>query len=224
LTQRQAAERLGISQPYLSLLERGERPLPKRLAKKTVSILRLPVTELPLPEVATVSRGDLGRQLAALGYPGFAYLRGGWRRNPAEVLLAALADKNVEPRVVEALPWLLLNYSDLNREWLTKQARLLNLSNRLGFIVTLAKNICESKGGASSNNYRQLAALENELGKSRLANEELFGRTSVSKIEEDWLRANRPPEAAYWHLLTDWRPEHLQYGGHQTSPPGRFES
>src|SRR5204862_2965596 len=45
----------------------------------------------------------------ALGYPGFTHLRPRrWAlKNPAEVLLAALAQDDLEPRLVEALPWLL---------------------------------------------------------------------------------------------------------------------
>ncbi|HKC70368.1 MAG TPA: hypothetical protein VKB60_02040, partial [Terriglobales bacterium] len=71
--------------------------------------------------------------MAALDYPGFAYLRAGWKRNPAEVLVSALAQPNLEPRLTEALPWLLLRYAaQLNRDWLAQQARLYKLSNRLG--------------------------------------------------------------------------------------------
>jgi transcriptional regulator with XRE-family HTH domain len=211
LTQKQAAVRLGVSQPYLSLLEKGERRLPPELAKKAFSALHLPATSLPLREASARTRGDLGRQLAALGYPGFAYMRHGWRRNPADVLLAALAKNDLESRLVEALPWLLMRYSDMDRKWLTEQARLRNLSNRLGFVVTLAKKTCERKGDTSSSTYRNLEALEKDLQQSRLDREEVFGKSRVSPRELEWLRENRPPEAKYWHLLTNWKPEHLQY-------------
>src|SRR5215469_7488616 len=153
-TQKEAAARLGVSQPSLSLLEKGRRALPQEFVKKAVSTFRLPATKLPLPETPERRRADFAKQLAALGYPGFAYMRNGWRRNPAEVLLAALAQDNLEARVVEALPWLLLHNSDMDRDWLTKQARLRNLSNRLGFVVSLAKKVLEQKGNTSSVTYR----------------------------------------------------------------------
>ena len=66
LTQKQAAARLGVSQPYLSLLEKGERKLPPELAKKAFSALRLPATALPLLGTPVRPRADLGRQLAGL--------------------------------------------------------------------------------------------------------------------------------------------------------------
>jgi len=211
-SQKRAALRLGVSQPYLSLLEKGKRPMPEELVKKAVTTFRLSVTKLPLPEKPEPRRVDFAKQLAALGYPGFAYMRRGWRRNPAEVLLEALGHGNLEARVVEALPWLLLQYSDMNREWLITHARLRNLSNRLGFVVTLAMKVLERRGETSNAPYRDLHALETELQQSRLdRDDEVFGQTSVSPRELEWLRQNRVREAEYWHLLTDWRPEYLQY-------------
>lgn len=211
-TQKQAAARLGVSQPYLSLLEKGKRALPEEFVKKAVRALGLPATKLPLAETPELRRADFAKQLAAVGYPGFAYLRRGWRRNPAEILIAALAQENLESRIVEALPWLLMHYSDMNREWLITQARVRNLSNRLGFVVTLAMKILQRKGEASSVACQALQALEVELQQSRLDRaDEVFGQASVSPRELEWLRENRPDEAKYWHLLTDWRPEYVQY-------------
>ena len=50
LTQKQAAERLGVSQPYLSQLEKGERPVTAEFAVSAAALYRLPATALPLPE------------------------------------------------------------------------------------------------------------------------------------------------------------------------------
>jgi transcriptional regulator with XRE-family HTH domain len=212
LTQGKAAARLGVSQPYLSLLEKGARKIPARLAKKVVSAFRMSATNLPLEDRPERHYGDLAGQLAALGYPGFKHLRGAWRRNPATVLLSALADERLEARLFEALPWLLLSYSDMDRDYLLEMARLKNLSNRLGFVVALARAACRLKGEADSQVYRNLDLLEKELQTSRLDREDqLFGQTSASPKELDWLRRNRSPEAKYWHVLTDWKAEHLQY-------------
>ncbi|MBP9665128.1 MAG: helix-turn-helix transcriptional regulator, partial [Pyrinomonadaceae bacterium] len=47
LTQKQAARALRVSQPYLSLLENGDRPLTPALKRRAVRTFNLAVTELP---------------------------------------------------------------------------------------------------------------------------------------------------------------------------------
>jgi len=47
-TQQQAAERLGVTQAYLSMLENGVRMLPYGLARKAAQTLQAPPTTLPL--------------------------------------------------------------------------------------------------------------------------------------------------------------------------------
>ena len=119
-SQTEAARRLGVSQSYLAMLERGQRRLPPNLAGRAARVYGLPPTVLPLPEPSlarpVAASQALARDLAALGYPGFAYLRSRGARlvNPAVVLLSALAQDDLEPRLVEALPWLLLRYWDLD--------------------------------------------------------------------------------------------------------------
>ena len=41
--------------------------------------------------------------------------------------------------------------------------------------------------------------------------QDTFGQESLTETERNWLRANRPDEARFWHLLTNWQPEFLQY-------------
>ena len=212
LTQVQAAARLGVSQPYLSMLERGQRPLSPKLARRMMHVYGLDPTVLPpssaLPH-ADSSR--LALDLAALGYPGFAYLRSRRRaRNPAEVLLAALTHDNLEARVVEALPWVLVRYWDVDATWLVEQARLRNMQNRLGYVVHLARALAvRSKGGGEERN-EALARLESALEESRLAREDTLCR-DLPAPERRWLKKNRPAQARHWRLLTDLRPEHLRY-------------
>ena len=105
----QAALRLGVSQPYLSLLKRGGRRVPKRLGHKAANVYGLSAAALPLgvasEEPHTTGPETLARSLAALGYPGLAYLRVRQRKsNPAEVLLSGLYMTNLDSRLVEALP------------------------------------------------------------------------------------------------------------------------
>lgn len=212
-TQSEAGARLGVSQAYVALLENNARRVPAKLARKAVRVFRLAPVLLPLTgkKPSEVTPDELTRDLGRLGYPGFAYVRGGWRKNPAEVLLAALAQPVLESRVAEALPWLLLHYPTLNTRWLGNQARLLNLTNRLGFVVDLALRVAERKGERNSERYRALTNLANTLRLSRLEAEDTFAQSSLSDTECNWLRANRGSEADFWHLLTDWRPELLQY-------------
>ena len=212
LTQAEAANRLGVSQAYVALLEKGHRRVPPRLARKAVRVFKLSPVLLPLTNVPSNVRADkLARDLSRLGYPGFAYLKGGWLKNPGEVLLTALSQPHLDSRLVEALPWVLLNYSDLDTSWVVSQTRLLNRTNRLGFIVDLAKGVLEMKGEIDSKRYRALSHLSESLRVSRLENEDTFFQQSLSETERDWLRTNRPREAEFWHLLTDWSPEFLQY-------------
>jgi len=209
--QREAARRLGVSQPYLSLLERGQRPVTPALARRAARVFAVPPTVLPLSEsVVADENAALVRSLASLGYPAFAYLRRGRpRRNPAEVLLSALAMNDCEARLVEALPWLLLEF-DLDSGWLVRQARLHNLQNRLGFVVSLARRVAE-QAPRYRGRLQALRPLEAELERSRLAAEDTLCDASLGPAHRAWLRQARTPEAAAWNLLADWRLEHLRY-------------
>src|SRR5712691_7273862 len=131
LTQLQAAARLDVSQPYLAMLEKGSRRVTPKLARRAMQLYRLPPTALPVSVAASVhaSPETLAKDLAALGYRGLAYLRSRhWRpKNPGEVLLTALAQDDLEARLVEALPWLLLKFWPLDQDWLVQGAKLLDL-------------------------------------------------------------------------------------------------
>jgi|HubBroStandDraft_2_1064218.scaffolds.fasta_scaffold127852_2 transcriptional regulator with XRE-family HTH domain len=216
LTQQAVAKRLGVSQAYVALLEKGKRQFPDALARKAVTRLQMNPLALPFKEYTrNLSAQYLAQQFSSLGYPGFRSMRGAWKRNPVQVLLDALAQDNLEARLTEALPWLLTNYGNMsgtNRAWLVEQARLRNLTNRLGFVVTLAKEVLSRSGETTSERYNSLVQLETELKESRLDKEETLCQSLLSMREQQWLRETRPEAAAFWHLLTDWRPEHLQYG------------
>jgi len=212
-TQVYAAKRLGVSQPYLALLEAGKRRLDEKLTRKVVRVFKASLSALPTQScVRKVDDDRLARELAALGYPGFAYMKGGWKRNPMEVLFTALAKKNLEARQVEALPWVLLTYLQMNTSELVSHARSENLSNKLGFVTGLARQVAERADGLTSARVLKLQQLEKELSESRLAKEEtLCQENSLTTREKDWLRDNRSEEARYWNLLTRWRSEHLAY-------------
>jgi transcriptional regulator with XRE-family HTH domain len=137
-TQARAAARLGVSQPYLAMLEAGQRPLTSAVARRAMRVYGLPPTVLSPGVAPRVSAATLAQDLAALGYPGFAHLarRGGAAKHPGAVLLTALAQPELEARAVEALPWLLLRYWSLDPAWLVREAKVRDLQNRLGFVVS----------------------------------------------------------------------------------------
>ncbi|MEK6664918.1 MAG: helix-turn-helix transcriptional regulator [candidate division NC10 bacterium] len=214
LSQVQAATRLGVSQPYLAMLESGRRRLTPELARRAMKVYDLPPTVLPPSELLSRHRVDaevLANDLAALGYPGFAYLRPrNWKpKNPSDVLLAALAQDDLEARLVEALPWLVLRYWTLDWEWLVREAKLRDLQNRLGFVVSLARRLAER--ARDERKARALNELESELERSRLAREDTLCKASLPEPERRWLAENRPEEAKHWNVLTDWTVDALRY-------------
>jgi hypothetical protein len=77
---------------------------------------------------------DFSSELGALGYPGFSYLRSRRRRNPAEVLLEALNEPNLDARVAEGLPWLAMTYVDMDWDWLVRNTKVHDRQNRLGLL------------------------------------------------------------------------------------------
>jgi len=217
-TQMEAAQRLGLSQPYLAMLEKGKRRLNAKLARKVARAFRLPPTALPLSDPPyPPARTDpqlLAEELAALGYPGFAYLQGRRKRkNPAELLLTALAQENLEARQAEALPWLLLKYWDSDEQWMVQNAKLRDLQNRLGFVVTLARQVAERDGATTSPRLLALQNLEVALEVSKLAREDTFCQAWLSNRLREWERQNRSDEAVRWNLLTSWKAEDLRYVG-----------
>ena len=211
LTQVAAARALKVSQPYLSQLETGIRAASAPLARKAARLYRLPPTALPLPEpfASQPSRpDDIQNRLASLGYPGFEHLRVRRTSNPAEVVLGAVVQRDLDTRLVEALPWVLKAYTDLNWEWLRDRVKLQNAQNRLGYLVHLARDVAARElSGASL----QLSRWESELEEARLASEGTLCRDSMQEPERKWLRANRSADAAHWNLLTGITTEQLPY-------------
>ena len=151
----------------------------------------------------------LVKALANLGYAGFRQLLGGPRDNPAVVMLAALSRRDVEVRVVEALPWLVVEYYNLDWEWLVREAKVRDAQNRLGFIVTLGRRNAGKRGGDTAQN--KLREVEEALEQARLAREDSLCQGSLSQAERRWLRRARPADARHWNLLTDLDAEHLPY-------------
>jgi hypothetical protein len=161
-------------------------------------------------DLRKVSQDALRADLAALGYPGLSYLGNRRRkRNPAEVLLAGLNSTNLDSRLVEALPWLVWSYPEMDWGWLTRTAKLFDLQNRLGFVTIVARKVAEKHGETLKASL--LSQREGELERSRLAREDTLCHDSLTEAERRWLRGHRTKEAKHWGLLTDLSTEHLSY-------------
>ncbi|NOT45996.1 MAG: helix-turn-helix transcriptional regulator [Acidobacteria bacterium] len=209
-TQAELAERLGVTQGYVCLLERAQRAVPATLAHKVTRLLDLPATAVPVGSASTALADEAATTaLATLGYPGFAYRRPRRRLNPAEVLLRTLRSAELVARLVEALVWVAVKYADLDWNWVVRQAKVEDLQNRLGFLVTLARQLAEQKGDADA--VASLTRVEQALEHSRLQREDTF-RTSMTEAERQWLRQHRSPEAAHWNVLSNLSASELARG------------
>lgn len=213
LTQKQAAAALGVSQPYLSQLEMGQRPVTPELARAATALYRLPATALPMPEPPSkedvADSAELARKLAGLGYRGFSHLRAR-KSNPAAVVFEALLRDDLETRLAEALPWVLLTYPDLDWSWLVRHAKLHDIQNRLGFLVAVAKGLAAGRPEFEPA-FTQLSAVEQQLERARLAREDTLCRESMPTAERQWLKAHRSALAKHWNLLTGLSADQLAY-------------
>ena len=210
-TQNDAAERLGVTQAYLSMVERGTRVVSPDLASRAVKVFDALPTALPLTDYRSHSRsaGWFKKQLSSLGCPGFAYLRATAKSNPAELLMAALDTQDLDSRVVEALPWLPLAFPQMDWHWLTFHAKVYDRQNRLGFVVDVA-----AQCAGILHSYAVAAHLDQPLKtleRSRLAAEDTLCKESMTQAERKWLRTHRSKTAWHWNLLSDLTVEQLDY-------------
>ena len=160
-----------------------------------------------------VSPDVLQRKLASLGYPGFEHVRSGAVTNPAEVVLTAVVKRDLDMRLVEALPWVLSAYPDLDWDWLRDRAKLHNAQNRLGYVLHLAEQTARTLPGRR-NAVQVLSKWGSELEEARLAREGTLCRDSMPERERAWLRTHRPKAAAHWSLLTSLTADQLPYAAH----------
>jgi transcriptional regulator with XRE-family HTH domain len=209
--QQELARRLHVSQTLVSLWEQGKRKVPaRRLYQLRQLGMQLNPLELPMRHKAGFGMTDYGQELSNLGYPGFAHFREGdpsW--NPAELLVSALAENNLERRVAEALPWLVLHYSEMDWDWVRREAKVRDLQNRLGFTLTLARKLAVQKN--ESDVARRLREREDLLRESLLVKEDTYCDEGMTQVERTWLRTKRSPEASAWNVLSDLGPAYLTH-------------
>ncbi|SRR5258708_6511036 len=209
MTQKQAAAYLGVSQAYLSMVENGRRPVPGHQLNQVVEVYGLPPSALPMRgHWNHLDNSKVAHELAALGYPGFSYMnvaRPQW--NPAELLVAALTKDELESRVAEGLPWLAYAFNNMDWNWAVRKAKTNDVTNRLGFVVTMARELADRKGNDSV--AMTLRAVETQLQRSTLVREDTFCNERMTQAERRWLQKSRSPEARRWNVLSDLASEHL---------------
>lgn len=185
LTQVEAAALLGVSQPYLSLLEKGVRPLTKTVRARMKSVNRA------RPHDSLDDR--FREQLSALGYAPFAHVSPARVKPAPDVfLLSVLMQPDVDARVVEALPWVVQTYAaKMNFTWLVQQAKLENLQNQMGFLFRV-----------SDSESPELAVAIDALEKARLLEEATLCWDSMPSATRKWMRQHRSFLARHWNLVT----------------------
>jgi transcriptional regulator with XRE-family HTH domain len=212
-TQTETAARLAVSQSLVSMVENGQRSLTAALQRRLASYYKASPVYLPLREPVKLTNSDFAKELADLGYPGFAHRRekaneqkASW--NPAQLAMMGLSADHLDRRVAEAFPWLLLRYWDADWNWAVQQLKLVDLQNRLGFVVTLARELAEKNGLGSLDHLQRL---ESQLERSRLVRQDTFCNERMTHAERKWLQTQSSPPAQHWNLLSDLRPEHLTH-------------
>jgi hypothetical protein len=146
--------------------------------------------------------------LGLLGHPGFFTLFTSIddrpSPDPAVVLVAALSCEDLDPRIVEALPWLVLRFSHLDWDWTVREVCSRKTQNRLGFVVSLALQLGASSDVGQERLVR-LSSVEEELFSCRIEREDTLCARTINSTRKEWLRETRSEEAKQWGLLTDLR-------------------
>ena len=208
MSQVEAAAQLGVSQTLLSLMEKGERSVTPAVAQRAVTHLHATPELLPVSTKTRHSDDQLAADLGALGYPGYGYLRS-QPRNPAEVFFDALDRPDLDARLVEALPWLPLRYSNMDWNWLTTQAKVHNRQNRLGFVVALSAKV--AKKHAKRDVVKRLSQVVKTLEEGRLAKTDTLCQESWPPSQRKFAHNQRSVLAAHWKLDTRLTEENLDY-------------
>lgn len=190
LTQAAAADLLGVSQPYLSLVELGARPF--------TAALRNRMKQLGGDAKTGVPDARFRAQLSRLGYPGFAHVtKTGRKPRPDTLLVTVLSSPDADARVVEALPWVVQTFErELDFGLIVRESKLRNIQNRVGFLLEVSG--VRTSGGV-------LAV--RELDRARLLAEDTLCWGSMPDPIRDWMRANRSERAAHWNVVTRLQPE-----------------
>jgi hypothetical protein len=149
-------------------------------------------------------------ELANLGYPCFAhYRKGPASYTPGRFLAHVLDLADVEPRIVEALPWLVYAFPLMEWAWLIEEMRRRGRQNRLGFLVDLAIELAEALGEA--DRVHQLLPQRDLLNMFKLDHEDTLCRLYRTEGMLNRRRDRRSATAARWNIVSDMYLKDLHY-------------
>lgn len=233
LNQAHVAAKLRISQSLVSMLEGGRISLSDDLAPGFARLYsvevgqlrefgrsdasRLKLSESPAAAVAmaSVDADALIQSLAALGYPEFKQSGKKYSADPSSLLLTALRQPVLARNVAEALPWVALSY-EVEISDILIRARIHDLQNRLGYVLTLARKVAERQKDFIGRR-KALSEMRMNLLPARLAREDSLCLGQAGSEEQEAARNSRPDFAVFWNMLDDFTPEDLPFisGNHQ---------
>lgn len=153
---------------------------------------------------------QLALNLAALGYPGLPRLSSPHsKKSPIELLMDALSTADLDIRLLEALPWIVWRFPDLNWTGVIAFAQEKGLQNKLGFVVSLARRLAQERN--EHEKAERLKIIEVQFEKVRVPPEDTLCHDSLTNTERRWLRTHRTLAAKHWRMLTDLSPAHLHH-------------
>lgn len=202
-TQVEAAQSVGVRQPFVCAVEKGHRPVTAALENWLYSVCPEALTAVPTSHTETSESGEhLKELLGSLGYPKFAYLaHKPQKADPRQVLFDALKTEDLDQRVTEALPWVVAHENKLDWRRLTDEVRLYNLQNRLGFLLEVT--VEATKKLHLRNATVRLEPWLHWLREARLYKEDTLCKKSLTQVERRRLRRGRSKAARFWRLYTD---------------------
>jgi hypothetical protein len=98
----------------------------------------------------------------------------------------------------------------LNWEWAVREAKVNNVTNRLGFVVALARELAERKHDSTA--AETLRRVESQLEPAVLRKKETLCHEHMTKVERRWLEDRSSSEACKWNVLSDLSMEQLVHG------------
>ena len=114
------------------------------------------------------------------------------KSKPEAILLEVLSQPDADARVAEALPWVVRRYAgQMDFRRLSRQAKLRDLQNRMGFVLE-----------AAGTNKRGVAEALGDLEGARLLRESTLCWDSMPAATRQWMRTSRSSRARHWNMLS----------------------
>ena len=209
-TQARAAARLGVSQPYLAMLEAGQRPLTSAVARQAMRVYGLPPTVLSPGVAPRVRPRRSPRTLRPSVIRASPTSRAGAARRSIPARCCSLPSPSPSSRRARLRPCPGCSFATgaSTRPGLSARPRC--ATSRPPWL----RREPRARGGRARGHGPRLAALralEAALERSRLAREDTLGPRCPLRGRTARLETRRSAAARHWNLLTDWTAEALRH-------------